>query len=550
MTEALPAFELPSTMTADDLRDRLGDRFPLRAEPPQAMERVYYDTFDWRLFNNGLALLRDGTGEGGTWRLVTRATGEEAAAVAAAPGGDSPAPIFAAELPDGELRATVAPIAAVRALLPLAQVGGAAITLRVLNKDAKTVARVVIETLHLLPDETPLPVVARVVAVRGYGRWRDEVVEALEATPGLRPNPLDAMSAAATAAGHAPGDYSSALGIRLDADSRSDAAARLIHRTLFEAMVHNEPGVRDDIDSEFLHDFRVAIRRTRSALSQIKDALPAEGVEHFRAEFGWLGQMTGPTRDLDVYLLTFDDLRDHLPAHLRERLDPLRDHLTRRQREEQAVLVRVLDTPRCRKLKREWPTFLERPPRSEEEPANAAVPVGVLANRQIWRAFRRTAREAAAITADSPPEQVHELRKTAKKLRYLIEFFGSLYPAAELKELVGELKQVQDVLGEYQDLQVQIDSLERYAAEMQARRDGSAATVPAATLMAIGALTGRLYSRELEVREEMMPVLDRFTRRKLRDRFEALLGSDPAPPVEEGAPPVADGEAPAGAGAA
>ena len=37
----------------------------------------------------------------------------------------------------------------------------------------------------------------------------------------------------------------------------------------------NEDGVRKDLDSEFLHDFRVAVRRTRSALSQIKGVFPA-----------------------------------------------------------------------------------------------------------------------------------------------------------------------------------------------------------------------------------------------------------------------------------
>ena len=41
----------------------------------------------------------------------------------------------------------------------------------------------------------------------------------------------------------------------------------------------NVEGTRADLDSEFLHDLRVATRRTRSALSQIKAVLPAEITE-------------------------------------------------------------------------------------------------------------------------------------------------------------------------------------------------------------------------------------------------------------------------------
>ena len=39
-------------------------------------------------------------------------------------------------------------------------------------------------------------------------------------------------------------------------------------------------------------------------------------------------------------------------------------------------------------------------------------------------------RDGGAITPASPPESLHELRKRCKELRYLLEFFGSLYDPA------------------------------------------------------------------------------------------------------------------------
>ena len=65
-------------------------------------------------------------------------------------------------------------------------------------------------------------------------------------------------------------------------------------------------GIVDDIDTEYLHDFRVAVRRTRSVLKMLGDVLPPGLAERVAPEFRWLGDITTPTRDLDVYLLELE----------------------------------------------------------------------------------------------------------------------------------------------------------------------------------------------------------------------------------------------------
>ena len=78
---------------------------------------------------------------------------------------------------------------------------------------------------------------------------------------------------------------------------------------LLEVIAENLPGTLEDVDTEFLHDLRVAVRRTRSLQRQFKTVYP-ERLQHFRDEFKRIQQVTGDLRDLDVYLLDFDDLRD------------------------------------------------------------------------------------------------------------------------------------------------------------------------------------------------------------------------------------------------
>ena len=66
----------------------------------------------------------------------------------------------------------------------------------------------------------------------------------------------------------------------------------------------------------------------------------------------------------------------------------------------------------------------------------------------------------------APADAFHALRKRGKKMRYALEFFRSLYPDEEVKPLIKQLKGVQQVLGDYQDFEVQAQTLETHAAQM------------------------------------------------------------------------------------
>ena len=97
----------------------------------------------------------------------------------------------------------------------------------------------------------------------------------------------------------------------------------------FDAVEANVPGTIRDVDTEFLHDLRIAIRRTRSALKLAGDALPGDLAARFRPEFKWIGDLTTPARDLDVYLLGFDDMVASLVGGTEEDLAPFRQYLMR-----------------------------------------------------------------------------------------------------------------------------------------------------------------------------------------------------------------------------
>jgi CHAD domain-containing protein len=520
-----PGPDAEAGQAMDAVAERIRAQLRCNAEPVTAVQRRFFDSFEWSLYLAGAALEEvsaDGRREL-VWQDLT-ANGAVLArqAVDAEPG-------FAAELPAGPVQARLAPVLGIRRLLPMATLASQRRTLRVLNEDDKTVARILLEQARVPAEGVRgglvLPLRLRLLGVRGYQHELAETERQLRALLALEPATAPLYLAALTATGRRPGSYSSRLHYRLDPSQRADAATRTILLDLLDTLEANIDGTRRNLDPEFLHDLRVATRRTRSALSQIKGVLPQAIVDDFKARFAWLQQVTGPVRDLDVYLLDFPKLKADLPAALREDLDPLRDWLTGHYDAEQRALSDVLAGERFVTLLRDWRAFLEAPSRGTAPGGakDAGTPIKAVADKRIRRMFRRVRREGRAITDASPPEDLHELRKSCKKLRYLMEFFQSLYPADDIKGLIKQTKVLLDNLGGFQDLAVQAEHLHETAAAM--RQDGAA---PLGTLLAMGALISHMLDGQARARREFARIFAGFDTDANAAAFERLFAADGA----------------------
>lgn len=306
---------------------------------------------------------------------------------------------------------------------------------------------------------------------------------------------------------------------KLDDSLNTWEAVRLVLRHLFRVMQINEPGLRDAVDSEFLHDYRVAIRRIRSLLSQIKHIFPAGQLAYFKREFYWLGQITGPMRDLDVYLLTFDAYRQALPRAMQEHITPFHVFLERHRKIEHARLCRKLESKRYQQLIKACRAMLDNEniqshAAASQETINAARPVRQVAGKCIVKLYKQILQEGSLITPESRDEDLHELRKTCKKFRYLVEFFHDFYSESVVIGLLKILKQLQDHLGEFQDLCVQTIQLCDFAEQMQQER-----LADAKTIMAMGVLVEKLNARKAVIRAEFEDCFETFAQPDNRVAF-------------------------------
>lgn len=234
-------------------------------------------------------------------------------------------------------------------------------------------------------------------------------------------------------------------------DMSARVAAADVLEALRSAMFAEQTGVEAGKDPEYLHRYRVGLRRTRTLLAQMRRELPGRRVSALYDELLWLAEITTHVRDMDVYLDHWPDYRQNVPAVRRKDLTPLHTYLQTRRERLQSILRRALRSDRYGALMRAW-TDLES--RLRERPGKKSRTLGRIAGKRFARLRQRILDEAAELNEHSPPLQLHELRKTCKKFRYMLEFSRTLLPDQEVRQLLLHLKDLQDALGGMHDLYV------------------------------------------------------------------------------------------------
>lgn len=460
------------------------------------------DTFDGRLHGAGLTLVASApTGGGGAVCLeLSTCNGIPATIEVRRP------PRFASDLPPGPFRERISGPMAMRALLP--RFSWATTTIEVVARDRRdnVVVRATAQTIGDTPDARSI---VEVTGMPGHDRAAEQLIGAIRALGG---HPADGRLIDLLGAAHADDrrGFDSSPDVDLDHDIAAIDGFRAVLGNLANTIDANLGGTLDDLDSEFLHEFRVAIRRTRSVLGFAKNVMTDHTRESFRREFAWLAGVTGPVRDLDVYVLEWDRAVGHLAHDRTAELRPVLLHLQRHRRSAFHGLVGDLRSDRARRLLAEWPAAL-----TDLEPSpDADRPLRQIVAGRIVTAHRTVIANGRRIDAASPAEALHDLRKDAKKLRYAVECFGGLLPNGGRKAFVRQLKDLQDNLGRHQDAEVHSDELQVVAGELSAEH----ATPP--TLLALGQLIEHLELEKVAARTEFAGRFVRFDSK----RTERLVG--------------------------
>ena len=238
--------------------------------------------------------------------------------------------------------------------------------------------------------------------------------------------------------------------LRVRLDDRLDVAVQKILTHQMHRFREQFPGVQRDVDTEFVHQARVAIRRMRSALRLFRDAIPEGTAAYLRGELKWLGKRFGGVRDLDVFLLNLSRFQEKIERFPAKKRQAFENGIEKRRRSLLKTLNEVLESPRYKTFERRFVQFLTRPVPSRPRAPLAVKAVREVAPVLIMERFDAAIEQGRVLHANSKLKQYHLLRIQMKRLRYACEFMAPAYEGA-LDAFVERMVEIQDCLGELQD---------------------------------------------------------------------------------------------------
>lgn len=439
-------FDVDAGHTAPDLRVLPG---VVGAEEPQTfgLDATYFDTENLDLAGNRITMRRRTGGKDAGWHLK-RPTGTAGARRELQLGFD--------DAPDdgvvpAELITPVIALTRTRALIPVAAISTTRTVTTLLGTDGRPVAEFaedLVTAQSLLPGGH----------FQEWAEWEFELIgtaahpSLLKAADKLLRNSggraPSSASKLARAIGSTPTVVEPHLGKRPTALELviTDIA---IHRN---SLIAYDPLVRVDAE-DAVHQMRVACRRLRSLFSGFPTVLDATRVAHLNNELKLLARILGDARDsevqlaIDESLLRSENASPDLIARLAEAEASVHDRAIR-------TAHVAMNSDRYFALLDAIDELIASPPPGPD----ADLDAGTAVDRAITKSRKsiRKSQGALASFAEGSPEweeQLHTIRKKAKRLRYSTDAATPLGKKRH-KNVARVAKNIQSALGDVNDTHI------------------------------------------------------------------------------------------------
>ncbi len=251
-------------------------------------------------------------------------------------------------------------------------------------------------------------------------------------------------------------------------------------------------------DIEAIHQVRVSSRRLRAAIELFSTVLYSGALKLYRRDIPWIAHQAGEVRNCDVLETIFKQRARKLDPALKSSLDPIVAAIGADRVAAHAQLIQDLSSKRYQGLV----ARLSAPP---IKMARATAKLGVAAADLLEPTLRRVRKKGAKLDDQAPPADFHKLRVRVKRLRYVLEMVPAIAGKRHRKAL-ARLEQLQELLGNYNDVTAGVAWLHNYAA--------SAGASPA-TILAAGALLHSLSQRSRKLRTRCLKAWARLDKSEI-----------------------------------
>lgn len=477
--------------------------------------QVFYDTFDWHAFEKNVAVVK----KKNAVSLISLESGIETESEAFQ---GYPASFFSSDLPEGAFREQLSAVSQIRAFQKYCTLETFVRSCRIVDDNEKTIGYLTSESLTVIDKSgrKPLVPLLSLLPLKGYQDETDAFMKLLYPHITLEESMefRDVFRSIMQAASRQVQGYSSKIRLQLDPEAPVHESMRILLQWALTIMKANEEGIRNNTDTEFLHDYRVAVRRTRSVMKLIKGVFDPEETAPFLDGFRELGKKSNGLRDSDVYLLRKHTCFGFLPPFLKPGLEQFFAEMERSRKAAHRSFCRHLASESYVRFLKDWERFLRTGTLPDPEKATkASLSTISVAGSSIRKAWKKVIRSGRLIGPEANDQELHQLRIECKKLRYLLEFFASLYPQKTIVPIIRQLKELQENLGSFVDYSVQIIFLQERLQSV--RETGGNHLYPAS----IGGLVSVLHMKKEETRTHFTKIFRTFDQEKTRRMFRELL---------------------------
>jgi len=486
---------LPPEFALKSLSYEWGGHFVLH--PPVIEHVTLWETFEWQVWFSGCVLYNTKD----HFHLCKQEVGWMASEIAQEDGVEG-TPRFARDFRNPVLREILTPLLGLRGLAPLCSAVFRRRNGELRNDNGKIVCR--FEWTELFGGaeaRKPLARYARIQPLTGYHKEALAAFNTLQ-SHGVSVSQEGPLHVLLRHYEKHPRVYSLRPCFGLEEHLPARTAVGRIVRAILEIARENEAHIPGDVDTEFVHDYRICIRKIRSVLSLVKGVYPPAETEHIRKLLAQIARNTNRLRDLDVYLLAEGHYMELLPPDFREALSGVFDEFKEERAREIRRVRAWLKSRKYREQMEQLESFFSEDT-FHEPTIHSDLPVGPLVFRSIYKRYRKIQAYAEELALCAPDETVHELRIEGKKLRYLIEFFTELIPQSRIDGTEKRLRRLQSLLGEFNDCSVQQKFLLDY---WSAKPHHTAHRA-----LALGGLVSVLYRRQQKQRPQIQAALSEFT---------------------------------------
>lgn len=235
----------------------------------------------------------------------------------------------------------------------------------------------------------------------------------------------------------------------LDCDSPAAEEIPLILHTRVVEMCALRERALDWSDTEGVHDMRVASRRLRGAIADLKPYLRRNLP---RGRLRAIARSLGAVRDQDVALPALEELRAKAGGNVAKGIESIIDERRRQRLKARAALEQAIAPEVIAELRDDLVKRLQIAPRPPKQtgPTFRQVAIEVIGTR-----LKQLTAGAECIYHPQMMKELHEMRILAKRLRYAVELFATCW-GEDLRQAAKEIARLQTSLGELHDCDIWI----------------------------------------------------------------------------------------------